>query len=182
MDNLRKQADMQERTWIAHPRYSSYEVSDDGLVRSIPRQVANRWGGTRWVPGRVLAVFRRKGGYLGGNISINGQRINFEVHAFVCEAFHGLRPAGDIEARHLNGDRLDNRAANLAWGTKSENMNDKVAHGTHHEANKTHCPTGHEYTVANTYRAPSSPRKRQCRICMQAREARRQSRAHRKVG
>lgn len=36
-----------------------------------------------------------------------------------------------MECRHINGDSLDNRSANLAWGTHSENVPDAVKHGTH---------------------------------------------------
>lgn len=32
--------------------------------------------------------------------------------------------------RHLNGDAMDNRPRNLAWGTKKENAEDSAAHGT----------------------------------------------------
>lgn len=30
----------------------------------------------------------------------------------------------------MNGDRLDNRASNLTWGTRSENAFDRNRHGT----------------------------------------------------
>jgi hypothetical protein len=35
-----------------------------------------------------------------------------------------------MEVRHLNGKRDDNRVANLAWGTRTENAADRLAHGT----------------------------------------------------
>jgi hypothetical protein len=144
-----------------------------GAVRSIPRQVANRWGSTHWRQGRTLKTFVRKGGYLGGNISIDGDRLNFEVHRFVCEAFHGSQPSPDLEVRHLNGDRLDNRQGNLCWGTKEENAQDILRHGHNHEASKTECPAGHLYDESNTYRSPSAPRKRRCRACDIERDVRR---------
>lgn len=53
-----------------------------------------------------------------------------KVHRLVCEAFHGLPKVGQ-EVRHLDGDRSNNRADNLAWGTRSENVQDAVRHGTH---------------------------------------------------
>jgi len=36
-----------------------------------------------------------------------------------------------MEARHLNGQPLDCRAENLAWGTPRQNRLDSVRHGTH---------------------------------------------------
>lgn len=36
-------------------------------------------------------------------------------------------------------------------------------------AAKTHCPHGHEYDEANTYRAPSAPTQRVCRECSRRR-------------
>ena len=54
-------------------------------------------------------------------------RVN--VHAIVCEAFNGPRPAGH-QAAHGNGLRDDNRSCNLAWKTPAENAADKIACGT----------------------------------------------------
>jgi hypothetical protein len=166
--------------WRDHPKYQGYQVSDDGQVRSVDRQVRNRWGRTHLVRGRVLATFVRKGGYLGGNLSHEGRRTNFEVHVMVTEAWHGSRPDG-THVRHLDGNKLNNKPSNVIWDTISANMLDKVSHGSHHEANKTHCPAGHEYTDENTYRAPGSPNKRKCRACMEIREAQRPPRPHRKA-
>lgn len=48
------------------------------------------------------------------------------VHRLVCVAFNGL---GEGDVRHLNGDPGDNRASNLAWGTRRQNMQDSRDHG-----------------------------------------------------
>lgn len=58
----------------------------------------------------------------------DGKLQNVEVHALVCEAFHGPCPDG-MQTRHLDGDGLNNHADNLAWGTPIENEADKVRHG-----------------------------------------------------
>jgi hypothetical protein len=84
------------------------------------------------------------------------------VHQIVATAFHGPRPEG-MECRHLNGNRLDNCAENLRWGTRSENMLDRVEHGTHHHANKTHCRRGHPFDEANTMIRKNGARA--CRTC-----------------
>lgn len=51
------------------------------------------------------------------------------MHRAVLETRVGPCPPG-LECRHLNGDPLDNRAGNLAWGTHSENARDGMRHGT----------------------------------------------------
>jgi hypothetical protein len=56
------------------------------------------------------------------------RRVRRYVHRVVCELFNGP-PEKGMECRHLNGDKHDNRAANLRWGTARENMEDKRAHG-----------------------------------------------------
>lgn len=52
------------------------------------------------------------------------------IHSMVAEAFHGPRPKGAI-IRHIDGNRFNNRADNLAYGTKNENVYDAIAHGTY---------------------------------------------------
>jgi hypothetical protein len=153
--------------WKTHPTYTDYEVSNTGRVRSKPRISAS---GHR-LKGRELVICRRTTGYVGTNICVGGKRINFDVHTFVCETYHGLRPEG-LEIRHLNGDRTDNRAENLAWGTKQQNQQDIKDHGRNHELNKTHCKQGHPYDEANTRYNPKN-NKRSCRTCCRIRDMKR---------
>jgi hypothetical protein len=86
-----------------------------------------------------------------------------QVHQLVAKAFLGPKPTPLHEVCHNDGDHLNNRADNLRWGTKSENMYDRVTHGQDHNANKTHCKRNHEYTEENTYTCPKGWR--QCREC-----------------
>jgi hypothetical protein len=95
--------------------------------------------------GRWLKPFPNSRGYLAINVSTcaDGIRRQVHVHKIVCTAYHGPCPDGMVLVRHLNGDHLDNRAANLAWGTREQNEADKVLHGTallgerHHQARLT---------------------------------------------
>jgi hypothetical protein len=50
------------------------------------------------------------------------------IHRLVAEAFLP-HPEGNHEVRHLDGDRLNNRVENLAWGTRRENVQDTIRHG-----------------------------------------------------
>lgn len=117
---------------VAVPEFGDfYEVSDQGRVRSLPRM-----GGYRPVAGRVLKPGKHGTGYLNIVMSIDGIRVYRLIHQLVLEAFVGPPEPGQ-EARHLNGDRGDNRLDNLAWGTSAENEADKLRHGTsnHGEGN-----------------------------------------------
>jgi len=51
------------------------------------------------------------------------------VHQLVVDAFIGKRPFPKAEIRHLNDVATDNRIENLKWGTRSENLLDRVRNG-----------------------------------------------------
>ncbi len=48
---------------------------------------------------------------------------NVKVHRAVCLAFHGEPTFERAVVIHLNENSLDNRPANLKWGTQKENLN-----------------------------------------------------------
>jgi hypothetical protein len=52
------------------------------------------------------------------------------IHSLVASAFLGIRPNGYI-IRHIDGNRYNNFVTNLCYGTKEDNYNDSVKHGTH---------------------------------------------------
>lgn len=56
-----------------------------------------------------------------------GRCIPVFVHRLVLAAFRG---ESDLQCRHLNGKKSDNRLENLAYGTAKENADDMLQHGT----------------------------------------------------
>lgn len=149
------------RPVVGFPRYS---VSSNGRVVSYCKPEPRILRATRPAKGYPQVVMHPGGG-------VGATR---NVHQLVAEAFLGPRPAPGCEIRHLNGDSLDSRLCNLAWGTASENARDKRLHGTDHNVTKTHCPKGHPYDAENTYCTPSRPTHRYCRACSRATAAERQ--------
>jgi hypothetical protein len=112
-------------TWRAIPGYEgSYEVSDLGRVRSHLE-----YHGTSE---RILAQ-PRSHGY--GQVALrrDGQSQIWLVHRLVLLAFVGTMPAGQ-ETRHGPGGRKDNRLVNLCYGTRAENIADRVRDGGQRQA------------------------------------------------
>ena len=96
-----------------------YEVSSEGRVRSKKRLVKNARG-TYWQEGKILKPQERNHGYLSVWLYAKDSKRQVSVHRLVAEAFC-KREDGQNEVNHLNENKQDNRAINLAWCTKSEN-------------------------------------------------------------
>lgn len=92
------------------------EVSDHGRVR-------------RYLPGH-----NDTDGYLRISGGKRGARA-LSVHHLVASVFLGPRPEGAV-VRHLNDTKTDNRASNLAYGTRADNWADGERNGIHTR----HCP------------------------------------------
>lgn len=101
-----------------------YEVSDEGRVRSLDREImcAGRYVSRR--KGRLLKPGRATAGHLTVSLGKGNSRL---VHHLVLEAFVGSCPPG-FECRHLNGDEGCNRLTNLKWDTRGNNNRDKKWH------------------------------------------------------
>ena len=149
--------DLPGENWAPISGYEGrYEVSDLGRVRSLCGR------------GRILVPWPKPKGYLMVGLRGGDEREAKTVHGLVLAAFDGPRP-DDLETRHLDGDPTNNRLSNLIYGTGTENQIDRVRHGRHENAIKTHCPQGHPYDEENTRRIASKPRNRYCRACDKAR-------------
>ena len=122
--------------WKAIPGYEGlYEASSEGRVRTLNPRARKRRDAS---PEGVIYSWVNKGGYKVVALYKDGQRKTPRVNQLVARAFHG-EPPGGLEVRHLNDVKLDNRASNLSWGSRSENMRDRVANGIHHQANQENC-------------------------------------------
>lgn len=93
-----------------------YSITEDGYVVSHRKK--------RIMKGRPLP-----NGYLRVIlVDRNGKRKDCLVHRLVCETFHGA-DSKHLDVNHKNGLKYDNRAENLEWCTKQENMTHASANG-----------------------------------------------------
>lgn len=114
--------------------------------------------------GRVLAQHPNKDGYLAVTLCTGGRRRLALVHQLVADAFLGDCPPGE-EVCHGIGGMLDNSAANLSYGTRSDNVRDQLRDGTNHAANKTDCPRDHLLRPPNLVRNRAARGQRICLAC-----------------
>lgn len=98
-----------------------YEVMRDGRIFSN-----HNWRGTGR---RELTQELNYHGYPSVRMTIEGKRIRYAVHVLVAAKYLSSRPSAGHEVRHLDGNKLNSHADNLAWGTKKENAADREAHG-----------------------------------------------------
>lgn len=151
--------------WLPVVGYEgAYEVSDHGRVRSLDRQVS-AGNSPYWIKGLVRRTHVLPNGYEHIVLKMLGKKKNQYVHRLVAIAFCDGYEDG-LEVMHADGNRLNNWASNLSWGTRSANIDDQVRHGTHANAIKTHCPQGHGYTPENTYSPSANRGWRECRVCI----------------
>lgn len=145
-----------------------YSVSNQGRVRSEPRMTTRANGRSYPVKGRILRT-PATDGYPQVLLCGKGPDAMRRVHTLVLEAFVGPRPE-NADGCHSDGNKANNRVGNLRWDTRQSNSLDTVTHGQNHNAAKTHCNRGHEYTPENTYTSPNAKGgQRRCRTCWRVR-------------
>jgi hypothetical protein len=111
-----------------------YRINDEGRVQSCRTRARVGTNG-RWKDMKPILGIR---GYLGVNVCTgDGKPRRRPIHELVLETFVGPRPP-DMQCRHLDGNRTNNRLSNLAWGTTQENADDRQRHGTTRRGSRQH--------------------------------------------
>lgn len=118
----------------------TYYASTEGRIYSVPRERTR---------GGIVKQHVGPPGYPRATVVFQGTRQKMRVYRIVAETFLGPAPERH-EVRHLNGDCMDSRLENLAYGTHAENMRDMIEHGRTTHREPSHCPSGHEMTPENT--------------------------------
>lgn len=101
-----------------------YEVSNLGRVRGLDRYVesTSRWGSPylKFCKGKLLSTHVMPNGY---SVVSLGKARQAYVHILVAEAFLD-KLADKTEVHHINHIRSDNRADNLRWVNRLEQMDE----------------------------------------------------------
>lgn len=102
-----------EERWRKVVGNPGYEVSNLGNVRGLDRKVRCAFGAMRRIPGKALRTKLSRGAPM-VTVWDKGARRCVRVHRLVAEAWVP-NPERLPFVTHLNGDKTDNRAENLAW-------------------------------------------------------------------
>ena len=118
---------MENEIWKDIEGYEGmYQVSNLGRVRSLDRYITKphpRNGVlTRYFQrGTVIVCHVKRNGYVGVMLKVGGNKKNFMVHRLVAKAFvPGFFEKADVN--HKDCNRANNRADNLEWLTRRDNL------------------------------------------------------------
>lgn len=99
-----------EEIWRPISFAEGYLISNYGRVKSLRKEQE-----------RILKLSHTKDGYVKCGITIKGSSCRFRVNRLVAEAFIP-NPENKPTVNHIDGNKYNNRADNLEWATKSEQM------------------------------------------------------------
>lgn len=116
--------------WKDIPGYEGkYQASSLGRIRSLDRQIGTPGTvGCKFMKGRVLRPGPTNSGHL--YVVLGHGAAGTPVHQLIARTFIGPRPEG-TEVCHNDGDPTNNRADNLRYDTRTNNILDVFKNGKH---------------------------------------------------
>ena len=119
-----KQKIIMSRIWKDIKGYEGlYQISDDGLVKSLERVGIDKNNRRFPVKEKILTLKLPKGAFYYQILLYKNSNYKlFRIHRLVADAFL-YKSDKNQEVNHKDGNKLNNRKDNLEWVTKSENIN-----------------------------------------------------------
>jgi len=112
------------------PGFPDYIITPMGEIFAKPRlRPHGKFHRGRRIKPQICSGYYRIGLYL------NLKRTFHYIHELVLTSFIGPCPK-NLQCRHLDGNRLNNKLDNLKWGTAKENAEDRIIHGHVAEGDK----------------------------------------------
>lgn len=115
----------------------SYEVSNNGQVRSKDRWVLYKHGGKRFWPSVTISQWVPKNGYPSVTLKQNDVGYNKMIHRLVAEAFIP-NPDRMPQVNHKDNIKTNNLVDNLEWCDQSQNIRHAYDNGFHKSKGGTH--------------------------------------------
>ena len=141
------------------------------MLNEPPQRVIDRMHESRWPAGEgsdCIESIRGVGSHGYPHLSWTDEdgAHNQTAHRIAWFDANGPVPDG-LTVDHMCHNRRCVNIDHLRLLTLSENAKANIY------SLRTHCPAGHPYDEANTYRQPTRPNARRCRACAKASNARR---------
>lgn len=114
--------------WRDIPEYEGYyQVSNLGRIKSLDRMVRHSMSREnaklRLSPGQIMLPDLSHHGYYCVSLFKEGKRHVRELHTLIALAFLGKRPDAH-HTHHINGNKIDNRLANLEYKSAHDHGSD----------------------------------------------------------
>jgi hypothetical protein len=108
--------------WKDIPKFNNeYQISNFGKIRSKHAVIIRSNGTTHTRVSKILKPAKSKDGYYKGAVCVDKKMRTYCIHRLVAEAFC-FKSYETQEVNHINGVKTDNRAENLEWCNRSENI------------------------------------------------------------
>ena len=126
--NIRR---IMERIWKPVPEYEGYyEISNDGLLKSVNRISVNSLGYCRHLRGCLMAPSIGQYGYVKYSLAKEGKSKTINAHQLVAQAFLGHNIDGhNLTINHIDGNKINNHVDNLEIVTMTDNRRHAIRNG-----------------------------------------------------
>lgn len=120
-----------ERIWKPVPEYEGYyEISNDGLLRSVNRISINSLGYCRHLRGCLIAPSKGRCGYIKYSLNKDGKSQTINAHQLVAITFmEHSRTNNRMTINHIDGNKTNNHVNNLEIVTITENRRHAIRTG-----------------------------------------------------